>query len=63
MSVPIPAEDPRYIPNRAVVDPSAITDNVRALKSALDEQTALMAVVKADGYGHGMLATARAALE
>ena len=31
MSVPIPAEDPRQIPNRAVVDPSAITDNVRAL--------------------------------
>lgn len=63
MSVPIPAEDPRQIPNRAVVDPSAITDNVRALKTKLDEQTALMAVVKADGYSHGMLATARAALE
>ena len=63
MSVPIPAEDPRQIPNRAVVDRSAITDNVRALKTKLDEQTALMAVVKADGYSHGMLATARAALE
>lgn len=63
MSVPIPAEDPRLLPNRAVVDPSAITHNVQALTGALDGQTALMAVVKADGYGHGMLATARAALE
>ncbi|MDO5663314.1 MAG: alanine racemase [Brachybacterium sp.] len=62
MSVAIPAEDPRHVPNRAFVDPSAITHNTRRLASLLEEQTALMAVVKADGYGHGMLSTARAAL-
>jgi alanine racemase len=63
MTIPIPAEDPRHVPNRAVIDPSAITQNTRALGTLLEEQTALMAVVKADGYGHGMLTAARAALE
>lgn len=63
MSIAIPAEDPRHIPNRVVVDPAAITHNVRTLGSLLDERTALMAVVKADAYGHGMLTAARAALE
>lgn len=63
MTIPIPAEDPRHLPNRAVVDPSAITENTRAITGMLQEHTALMAVVKADGYGHGMLTAARAALE
>lgn len=63
MSIAIPAEDPRHIPNRAAIDPSAITHNAAALRSLLGEQTALMAVVKADAYGHGMLTAARAALE
>ena len=63
MTIPIPAEDPRHVPNRAVIDPSAITQNTRALGTLLEEQTALMAVVKADGYGHGMLTAARAAIE
>ncbi|APX32675.1 alanine racemase [Brachybacterium sp. P6-10-X1] len=63
MTIPIPAEDPRHVPNRAVIDPAAITQNTRALTGLLEEQTALMAVVKADGYGHGMLTAARAALE
>lgn len=63
MTIPIPAEDPRHVPNRAVIDPAAITQNTRALGTLLEEQTALMAVVKADGYGHGMLTAARAAIE
>ncbi|MGY5766270.1 alanine racemase [Brachybacterium sp. DNPG3] len=63
MTIPIPAEDPRHLPTRAVIDPSAITENTRALTGLLSEHTALMAVVKADGYGHGMLTAARAALE
>ena len=47
-------------PGAAVVDLDAITANVRALheRSATAE---LMAVVKADGYGHGLLPAARAA--
>ena len=58
MTIPIPAEDPRHVPNRAVIDPSAITQNTRALGTLLEEQTALMAVVKADGYGHGKIGRA-----
>lgn len=62
MSIAIPAEDPRHLPNRAVVDLGAITHNTRQIAGSLAEQTALMAVVKADAYGHGMLGAARAAL-
>lgn len=48
-------------PARAVVDLDAIRDNVRALRStAVTAQ--VMAVVKADGYGHGLAQVARAAL-
>jgi len=45
------------------VDVGAITENVRAIKSLVGPQTGVMAVVKADGYGHGLLSAARAALE
>ncbi|WP_277208638.1 alanine racemase [Isoptericola croceus] len=48
-------------PARAVVDLDAISDNVRALRERAPSSD-LMAVVKADGYGHGMLPAARAAL-
>ncbi len=44
----------------ASVDVGAISANVRALR-ALAPGCALMAVVKADGYGHGLLPSARAA--
>lgn len=37
--------------------------NVRQFKQHLDETTHLMAVVKADGYGHGAVPSAKAALE
>ncbi|MFM8524206.1 MAG: alanine racemase [Cyanobacteriota bacterium] len=43
------------------VDPWAIEANARALCRHLGAQTALMAVVKADGYGHGAVPVARAA--
>jgi alanine racemase len=46
---------------RAVVDLAAVTHNVRALRGHAPT-AAVMAVVKADGYGHGMLPVARAAL-
>ena len=45
------------------VDSGAIAANARALRRSLAATTALMAVVKADGYGHGAVAVARAALE
>jgi alanine racemase len=50
----------RYRPTVVQVDLDAIRHNVRTVKPAKAE---LMAVVKADGYGHGDAAVARAALE
>jgi len=52
---------PQY-PARAVVDLDAIRDNVRALR-ATAPTAQVMAVVKADAYGHGLVPSALAALE
>ncbi len=52
---------PRHRPTWAEVDLDAITGNVAALK-AHAAAPGLMAVVKADAYGHGMIPAARAAL-
>jgi len=45
----------------AVVDLDAVARNATALRAAVGDAQ-LMAVVKADGYGHGLVPTARAAL-
>jgi alanine racemase len=45
----------------AVVELAAIRDNVAAMKAGTPAE--LMAVVKADGYGHGLVPSARAALD
>ena len=45
----------------AVVDLSALRGNIRALRARVGP-AAVMSVVKADAYGHGMLPCARAAL-
>ncbi|RII20996.1 Alanine racemase [Streptomyces sp. YIM 130001] len=47
---------------RAEIDLAALRANVRTLR-ARAPRSAFMAVVKADGYGHGMLPCARAALQ
>jgi alanine racemase len=57
---PIPSDGPRHRPTWVRVDLGAIRSNVRAL---LAPGGALMAVVKANAYGHGDVAVARAALE
>ena len=44
------------------VNTAAIQSNVRALQRHIGPATQLMAVVKADAYGHGALPVARAAL-
>lgn len=44
-----------------VVDLGAIRDNVRRLRELVGPGVAMMTVVKADGYGHGMVESARAA--
>jgi len=40
----------------------AIEKNTKTLKGLLNEKTALMAIVKSNAYGHGMVETAKAAL-
>ena len=35
------------------VDPSAVLNNIRCYQKALEHEAAIMAVVKADAYGHG----------
>ena len=45
------------------IDLGALAHNVRQLKSFLAPQTALMAVVKADAYGHGVITVAQTVLE
>jgi len=52
--------DPRYRPTWVEVDLDAIRHNVGVLRPSA---AGLMAVVKADGYGHGAVAVARAALQ
>ncbi len=49
-------------PAWADVDLDAVASNVRAIKGRLAPGARLCAVVKADGYGHGAAAVARAAL-
>ena len=44
------------------VSPAAIESNARTLIRHLKPGTQLMAVVKADGYGHGAVTVAKAAL-
>jgi alanine racemase len=53
------------LPRRALahVDSSAIAANVEFLRSRLTGGAGLCAVVKADGYGHGMVESARAAID
>ncbi|HEX9889300.1 MAG TPA: alanine racemase [Nitriliruptorales bacterium] len=53
---------PPLRPTRAEIDLDAIRHNVRVLREAAGG-TDLCAVVKADGYGHGAVPVARAALE
>ena len=48
---------------RAEIDLGALRANVRTLRARVSPQTQVMAVVKADAYGHGALRCARAALD
>jgi len=49
------------VPARATISPAAIRDNVALLRERAGG-AAVMAMVKADGYGHGAIEAARAAL-
>lgn len=48
--------------NVRIVDPEAIRRNMATLRGAVPASAKIMAVVKADGYGHGAVCAARAAL-
>ncbi|MFD1205864.1 alanine racemase [Sporosarcina contaminans] len=52
-----------YRPTKALIDSRAIQDNVKNLKSYLPKKTEVIAVVKADGYGHGEVEVAKAAIK
>lgn len=47
----------------AEVDLGALADNVRAIAAAVRKPARVMAIVKADAYGHGAVAVARAAVD
>lgn len=64
MSEPYPTDPTNAAISRTwtEVDLDAITGNLRLLSARLSPGASIMAVVKADGYGHGALEVARTAL-
>ena len=48
--------------NRRIISPLNIEENMRKIRAAVPGYAKIMAVVKADGYGHGAVETARAAI-
>lgn len=52
-----------FRPTKAIVDLQAIRKNVKNLKKLLQPNVQIIAVVKANAYGHGDIAVAKAALE
>jgi alanine racemase len=59
----VPTADPRdALTKWAEVDSRALSDNVRAIGDHVGAGVGVMAMVKANGYGHGMLTASRAAL-
>ena len=49
-------------PSRAIVDLSKLDRNIKEIMKKLKTGTQLMAVVKANAYGHGAVEVARQAL-
>lgn len=52
-----------YRPTKAIIDLQAIRNNVQNLRQHLQEDVQIIAVVKANAYGHGDVEVARAALQ
>lgn len=55
--------DAYYRPTRAEISLDALRYNIEAFRQALPSHTKMMAVVKANAYGHGALRIAREALD
>lgn len=51
------------LPNRISIDLSALAHNLRQVRRLVGTQAKIMAVVKADAYGHGLLPVARHLVE
>ena len=62
MYAPVDTTDPSHRVTRATIDLGAIRHNVRVLRDGVGPGVGLMAVVKADAYGHGAAPVARACL-
>ena len=62
LRVPVETRSNRAASAWVEVDLGAVAHNVRGLRASLPPDCRLIAVVKADGYGHGMLRVARQAL-
>lgn len=52
-----------YRPTKAIINLDAIRNNMQNLRIYLGNETSIIAVVKADGYGHGEVEVARTAFE
>lgn len=63
MQTSSPARASSQRATRAVVDLGAITHNLRLVRAAVGPRVEIMAVVKANAYGHGAPPVARACLE
>ncbi|CAF4212200.1 unnamed protein product, partial [Adineta steineri] len=57
-----PTTNAYFRPTWIDVNLSAVHSNVRLLKEYIGEKVHLMAVVKGNGYGHGMLEIAEASI-
>jgi len=55
----IPVQSMNDRPNILQIDLGALIANLVQLRSLLDRQTAIMAIVKSDAYGHGLLQVSR----
>ena len=53
----------QYRRHYRVIDLEILRENVRLIRQSVDAGVQLMAVVKADAYGHGIVQTAKAALD
>ena len=53
----------QYRRNYRVIDLEILRENVRLIRQSVDADVQLMAVVKADAYGHGIVQTAKATLD
>ncbi len=62
---PIPTYETSHATQRAWIEinETALRQNVNAIKQHLSPQTSLMAVVKADAYGHGVVKVAKTVLQ